>query len=94
MRGASHKFLNMNITDEHFKMSLDKRFKSTTIELPKKEGEYLCIIPSEMNLHYCQFKDGFFQKTQDFEYSSIITRYRVSFWIEKELYEEYKREVK
>ena len=75
-------------------MSLDKRFKSTIIELPKKEGEYWCIIPGEMNLHNCQFKDGFFQKTQDFEYSSIITRYRVLFWIEKELYEEFKHDVK
>ena len=43
-------------------MSLDKRFKSTIIELPKKEGGYWCIIPGEMNLHYCQFKDGFFKK--------------------------------
>ncbi len=84
----------MNITKEHLKMSLDKRFKSTIIELPKKEGGYWCIIPGEMNLHYCQFKDGFFQKTQDFEYSSIITRYRVLFWIEKELYEEFKHDVK
>lgn len=82
----------MNITDEHFTMSLDKRFKSTTIELPKEEGVYLCIIPSEMNLHYCTFKNGFFEKHQDFEYSSIITRYRVSFWIEEELYNEYKKE--
>lgn len=84
----------MNITDEQFKMSLDKRFKSTTIELPQKEGEYLCIIPGERNLHYCKFKDGFFQKEQNFEYSSIITRYRVSFWIEQDLYDEYKQDTK
>jgi hypothetical protein len=84
----------MNITPEQFEMSLDYRFKSTTIELPKKEGKYYCIIPGKIPLYICTYKDGFFQQTQDFEYHSIITRYRVSFWIEEELYDEYKLDVK
>lgn len=83
----------MNITKEQFDMSLDDRFKSTTIELPKKEGKYWCIIPGKMNLHFCTYKDGFFQQEQNFEYHSIITRFRVSFWIEEELYDEYKQDV-
>jgi hypothetical protein len=79
------------MTEEQFTMSLDSRFKSTTLELPKSEGIYLCIVPNDPTLHYCKYKDGFFEKYQNFEYHSIITRYRVSYWIEVELYEEYKK---
>lgn len=82
------------LTSEQFTMSLDSRFKSTSLELPKNEGRYVCIVPDDRSIHYCQFRGGFFEKTQNFEYTSIITRYRVHFWIEEELYEQYKREKK
>lgn len=82
------------LTSEQFTMSIDSRFKSTTIELPKEEGKYICIVPNDSSIHVCEYKNGFFEKHQNFEYTSIITRYRVHFWIEKELFEEYKSENK
>ncbi len=82
----------MKTEHEIFRMTLDDRFKSTTHILPKEEGKYWCIIPEDKHIRWLSYREGFWEYTQNFKYKTTIDRYRVSFWIEDELYEQYKKE--
>lgn len=74
------------ITGDQWNLVQDKRWKSSALELPEKEGKYYCIVPDDRAILICDFKNGFFEQRQNFQYKAIITRYRVHYWITEEDY--------